>query len=80
MIGVQEQVGRISDKDALVAVLEKSSVRVYLPTHSSLLMWSVRGQSGGGSPSTRLVVMWLTSTLLLPVVAKGPRLSYVWMV
>lgn len=78
VMGVQEQVRRISDKDALVAVLEKGSVCT--PTNSSLLIWAVRGQSGVGSPSTRLVLMWLASVLLLPIVAKRPRLPYIWMV
>lgn len=80
VMGVQEQVRRISDKDVLVAVLEKGSVSTCLPTHSSLLIRGVKGQSGVGSPSTRLVLMWLASVLLLPMVAKRPRLPYIRMV
>lgn len=80
MMGVQEQVRRISDKDVLVAVLEKGSVSTRLPTHSSLLIRGVKGQSGVGSPSTKLVVMWLASVLFLPMVAKRLRLPYIRMV
>lgn len=69
-MNVQEQVRRITDKDALVAVLFSKSVRMCLPAHSSLLTWGVRVQSGVGSPSARLVLMWLASVLLLPTVAK----------
>lgn len=79
MMGVQEQVRRITVKVALVPVLEKAqSICVYTPL--PLLIWGVRGQSGVGSPSTRLVLMWLVCTLLLLIMAKNPKLPYIWMV
>lgn len=79
VMGVQEQVRRITVKVALVPVLEKAqSICVYTPL--PLLIWGVRGQSGVGSPSTRLVLMWLVCTLLLLIMAKNPKLPYIWMV
>lgn len=80
MMSVQEQIRRITDKNALVAVLEKGSVHTCLPAYSSLLTWGVRSQSGVGSPSMKLMLMWLASILLLAIMAKRLRLPSIWMV